>query len=148
MIVEFEKPEHIHIFVDGGDTRKDYTLNTKYLRPVIKENIRSILKLNTNTNEPYENRKIQAMMSATLKGLLTLSGDNILKALHPGRTDYPRPGRKDDIIEWYLTFAVDKLLDFLLANHIVFSGEPSEQSIALTKIHTEPSEHKANHTNG
>jgi hypothetical protein len=147
MKAEFEKPEQIHIFVDS-EVEQHYTLNAKYLRPVIKENIRSILKLNANPTEPYENRKIQAMMTATLKGLLTVSGDSILKGLHPGRTDYPRPGRKDNIIEWYLTFAVDKFLDFLLANRIVFSGEHSEQSIQLTKIYTEPSEYKASNPNG
>jgi hypothetical protein len=151
MKVEFEKPEHVHIYVDCSNKRQDYTLNSKYLRPVIKDSIRAILKLNANNDADFEKRKIHSMMQATMKGLLLVSGDGILKALHPGKTEYPRPGKKDDIIEWYLTYAVDKLIDFLVVNSIVFLGtadESNKGSIALTEIHTESSLYQTSSTSG
>jgi len=144
-LIAFEKQQDIRIIVESDNPVDDhalhhFTVDASYLRPAIKANIKSVLRLNINPDEPYENRRLQAMMNATLKGLLTMSGDSILKALHPGRTDYPKPGRKDDIIEWYLTFAVDKLVDFLVNNAIVFTGEKSDDSTSstrLTKVRTE-----------
>jgi hypothetical protein len=69
----------------------------------------SIVKTLLQSNpENSEQAQMGRMMKTTIRGLLLMQGDKILTALM-GK-DHAKPGKKDDILEWYITAFVQALI--------------------------------------
>ena len=126
----------IHIRVETETGSRDHQLDEAYLRPIIKEWVRGVLKLDPHATVVEEEKRIHTLMRTGVKGVLIAIGDTFLNAVYKSK-EHPRPGKRDDLIEWYLGFAVDAVINFLIKNDMVFSGrELDGETIKLTALHS------------
>ena len=125
---------HIRVETDQGST--DHQLDEVYLRPSLKSSIVRILRLEPDDKTSDDQKRIQMLIRTAVKGVLITAGDGLLNALYRSK-EHPRPGKKDDLIEWYLTFAVDQFINFLLRHDVIFTGQQvNGTTIKLTEVHT------------
>src|SRR5580765_7660343 len=90
----------LHVELSIGDQRGHLLANPHDLYDIISSGIKSVLIGKNDPNATPEQKRLALLLKTMIDGFLMMSGPLLLNWMYKSK-DHPKPGKGDDLIEWY-----------------------------------------------
>ena len=124
------------VTLEYNDIEKKHTtlfyLDPEQLYQVVHGYILELSQTKIDESNPLKKRLTQ-LMRASIKGMLIAFGDDLLTLIY-GTKDHEKPGKKDNIVDWYQDQFARIAIAHMMKNDIVLDGEISSEGEHKTII--------------
>lgn len=131
----------IIVHVETSDQNSTYRIDANVAYVKIRGGIEKFMG-GSPADATTEAGRLSSLVRVGVKGVLLMYGDKILDSIF-GSKEHPRPGKKDDLVNWYTDMFTKVVLANLVKNVTILSGVKDESDTRITEIHTRPNTESA-----
>jgi len=124
-----EYPVQIELHVDNTETQ--FIVNPDELHKIVSLNMKKQFKIDENV--PEEEKTLVRVVRAAVKGALIAFGPKLLNLMFKSK-EHPKPGKGDDVIEWYADMFAKTLIAGATQGKLILTGQRDGQAIVINEI--------------
>lgn len=124
-----EYPVKIELHVDREETQ--FIISPDELHKVVSSGMKKQFKISPDA--PEEEKTLARVVRAAVKGALIAFGPKLLDLMFKSK-DHPKPGKGEDIIEWYADMFAKVLIAGATQGKLVLNGSRHGQTVIIDEI--------------